>query len=143
MGKILSRHVAALTWALLTAVALLLPGDPLQETGAWFDLPEWLELLVEKVGHWLGPWVDKLVHFCLFLVLAWLVRRSFYSTSSESEGAMVKTLAVTLPYIVILEIAQIWIPGRGWETMDLVAGFAGALVAVFLLQVSRQHRIVS
>jgi VanZ family protein len=137
MGQVLTKYIPALTWALLTAVALLMPGDPLQETGAWFDLPEWLELLVDKLGNWLEPWADKLVHFGLFLVLAFLVRRSFYSTSSDSEGAVVKTLAVTLSYIVILEIAQIWIPGRGWETMDLVAGFAGAVAALLLLQLKR------
>ncbi len=142
MDKVLTRHVPALTWALLIAVALLMPGDPLQEAGGWFDLPEWLELLVDKLGHWLGPWADKLVHFGLFLVLALLVRRSFQGTSSDS-GAVLKALAVTLPYIVVLEVAQIWIPGRGWETLDLVAGFAGALVAMLLLQVNRQNRIVS
>ena len=142
MGRILTRHLPALTWALLTAVALLMPGDPLQETGGWFDLPEWLELLVDKLGHWLGPRVDKLVHFGVFLVLALLVRRSFYDTSRDLEGAL-KTLAVTLPYIFVLELAQIWIPGRGWETMDLVAGFAGALVAMLLLQVNRSSRMVS
>ena len=132
MVKVLTRHVPAVTWALLIAVALLMPGDPLQEAGGWFDLPQWLELL----------WADKLVHFSLFLVLALLVRRSFYGTGSDSEGA-VKALAVTLPYIVVLEVAQIWIPGRGWETLDLVAGFAGALVAMLLFQVNRQDRIVS
>jgi len=142
MVKVLTRHVPAVTWALLIAVALLMPGDPLQEAGGWFDLPQWLELLVDKLGHWLGPWADKLVHFSLFLVLALLVRRSFYGTGSDSEGA-VKALAVTLPYIVVLEVAQIWIPGRGWETLDLVAGFAGALVAMLLFQVNRQDRIVS
>ena len=142
MGRILTRYVPALTWALLTAVALLMPGDPLQESGGWFDLPEWLELFVDKLGHWLGPWADKLVHFGLFLVLALLVRRSLYDTSRNLEGAF-KTLAVILPYIVVLEIAQIWIPGRGWETMDLVAGFAGALVAMLLLQVHGTSRMVS
>ena len=142
MGRILTRHVPALTWALLTAVALLMPGDPFQESGSWFDLPEWLELLVNKFGHWLGPWADKLVHFGLFLVLALLVRRSFYGTSRDLEGAL-KTMAVTVPYIVVLEIAQIWIPGRGWETMDLVAGFAGVLVAMLLLQVNRARLTVS
>ena len=142
MGRILTRHAPALTWALLTAVALLMPGDPLQEAGGWFDLPEWLELLADRLGHWLGPWADKLVHFGLFLVLALLVRRSLYDTSRNLEGAF-KTLAVILPYIVVLEIAQIWIPGRGWETMDLVAGFAGALVAMLLLQVHGTSRMVS
>ena len=127
---------------MLIALALLMPGDPLQEAGGWFDLPDWLELLADKLGHWLGPWSDKLVHFGLFLVLALLVRRSFYDTSRDLEGAL-KTLGVTLPYIFVLEIAQIWIPGRGWETMDLVAGFAGALVAMLLLQFNRTSRMVS
>ena len=32
----------------------------------------------------------------------------------------------------LLEVAQLWVPGRSWELMDLVAGAAGALAAVLI-----------
>jgi len=66
-------------------------------------------------------------------VLAVLVRRCFQVARGD-WGAVLKTLAATLLYIVILEAAQIRIPGRGWESLDVVAGIVGVLVAVLLSQ---------
>jgi VanZ family protein len=139
MGKLITRYVPSVTWGLWIAVALLMPGDSVQEVGHWFDLPEWLEPWVDRLGHWLEPWADKLVHFGLFLVLAFLVWRSLEGARGGS-AALIGTLAVTLPYVVVLEVAQIWIPDRGWETLDVLAGLAGVVAALALLRLVRPPR---
>lgn len=115
-----SRTLAALAWAGLTAAALLTPGPSLPDVGDWLPLPEWLR-----------PWVDKVVHLALFLVLALLVHRRFEGTSS-CHRAIWTTLATTLSYVFVLELAQVWIPGRSWETLDLVAGVTGVVLALLL-----------
>lgn len=125
MRIFLTKYLPALAWAGLTAGALLMQGDQLREVEFWFGLPEWL---------W--PLADKLAHFGLFFVLAWLVQRCFLGTDGDSATER-RTLAVTLPYIVVLEAAQIPIPGRGWETLDVVAGFAGAAAALVLLRLAQ------
>ena len=122
MGNLLTRYLPALAWSGVTAAALLTTGDTLEEVEFWFEIPSWL---------W--PWADKLVHFGLFFVLAWLVWRCFRG-SNRNPGADLGTLTVTLPFMVILEAAQIRIPGRGWETLDLVAGLAGIVAALALLR---------
>lgn len=129
MSLFLTKYLPALLWAGLIAAALLMTGDSLQDVGIWFEIPDWLRPLANK----LWPWADKLVHFGLFLVLAFLVRRCFLDARGV-WGAASKTLAATLLYIVILEAAQIRIPGRGWESLDVVAGIAGVMVALLLLQ---------
>jgi hypothetical protein len=113
MRTFLARALPAALWAALTAVALLTPGEALRRVGGWLEVPEWLE-----------PWSDKLVHLGLFLVLTWLVLRCL-----PDRGV---ALSATLLYVVSLEVAQLWIPGRGWEVLDLLAGFAGVLVALLL-----------
>lgn len=127
MRTILTKALPAVIWAGLTAFTLLVPGESLQEVGGWFELPRWLE-----------PWADKLMHFGLFLVLALLVWRFFESVPGDSRAGS-KTLAVSIVYMVALEAAQIGVPGRGWEILDLVAGGAGILTALVLTELHRSR----
>lgn len=128
MRTFLTKYLPAGAWACFTAGALLMKGDQLEEVEFWFGLPDWL---------W--PWADKLAHFGLFFVLAWLVQRCFQGAKRDS-GVESTTLAVTLPYVVVLEAAQIPIPGRGWETLDVLAGFAGVAAALAVLRLARAKR---
>lgn len=144
MRTFLTKYLPVLIWAGLVAAALLMTGDALEEFEIWFEIPDWLRSWLEKLrplAELLLPWADKLVHFGLFLVLAVLVRRCFQVVRGD-WGPVLKTLAATLLYIVILEAAQIRIPGRGWENLDVVAGIAGALVAVLLSQLYLSWREV-
>jgi VanZ family protein len=148
MSTFLTKYLPALVWAGLVAVALLMTGDSIDDVGLWFEIPDWLRSLAdqlrpwaERLLPWAERWADKVVHFGLFLVLAILVRRCFQDPRDES-GPAIKTLAATLVYIVILEAAQIRIPGRGWETLDVVAGIAGVLLGVLMIQVYRTRRAV-
>ena len=81
--------------------------------------------------EWLQPWIDKLIHFGLFLVLALLVGRC----SDDSRGPLGTprmAFAVTMLYVVFLEIAQLWVPGRSWELLDIVSGLSGVLLGMGL-----------
>jgi VanZ family protein len=80
---------------------------------------------------WLAPpWrhsVDSVAHGVLFFVLAILVWRSARSRSSRAAAA---TPGFCLAYATLLEFLQIPIPGRTFETIDIVAAFLGILAAL-------------
>ena len=79
--------------------------------------------------EWLQPWIDKLIHFGLFLVLALLVGRCF-DDSRGAFGTPRMAFGVTMLYVVFLEIAQLWVPGRSWELLDVVSGLLGVLLGM-------------
>ena len=101
--------VSAALWAVLSAGLLLTPGRGLPPT---IILP------------------DKAAHFALFLVQAWLVLMAL--RTRHARRSLLWTAVATTAYAGVLEVAQLWVPGRSWELMDLMAGAAGALGAVLI-----------
>ena len=68
--------------------------------------------------------VDKLYHFALFLILGVL------------EFRIMKTLYVFVlgvSVILVAELQQIFIPGRAFEVLDIIAGFTGLCAAYLIL----------
>ena len=111
------RRLPILLWTLVVAFLLLLPGDEIPDPGRWERL-------------------DKLTHALLFAVHFALMARAFPAPRREGRELAVAALASGL-YALLLETAQLWIPGRGWEWWDVVAGLAGIAVAALL--VARRH----
>lgn len=99
-------------WALLVAVALLLPGDAMPERLPWLE--------------WLSGWADKLGHFTLFAVLAGLLWRSLGERRRQARPVAL-AVALAALYGLALELAQLRIAGRSLETLDLAANLIGAL----------------
>ncbi len=67
--------------------------------------------------------VDKVYHFVLFLILGGL------------EFRIMKTLyffALGVSVILFAELQQIFIPGRAFELLDIIAGFVGLCFAYFM-----------
>jgi VanZ family protein len=98
-------------WALVVALVLLLPAGFLPGRPRW--VPS--ELL---------PWLDDVVHAALFGVLAWLAWPPFESRRSRRKAGLL--LLGCGAYALLLELAQVPIPTRGFELSDLVAGVLGA-----------------
>jgi len=110
-----SYKALALLWAFAMAALLLAPGNSFSEV----RFSETVAKLIE-VG----------VHFFGFLVLAFLAVRSAprEDGSTSSKRRRVRLLTAVLAYCVLLEIAQIPIPGRGFEFTDIAIGGLGTLV---------------
>lgn len=115
---------AALGWALLVAVALLVPGSAAPSSRAWLRA-------LEQAG------ADKAVHFLLFGVLAALLGR-WRSSGGFGAPLLVAVLAATV-YGALTEALQAVVPGRSPEWIDLVADGVGALAGVVFLRWLRRR----
>lgn len=103
------RRLAAALWTLIVVVLLALPGDELPDPGPW-------------------DWLDKPVHAVLFGIHFALLARALAGGRRRLLAAL-----ASAAFAVVMEVAQLWVPGRGWEWWDLAAGFAGiAAAGVFL-----------
>lgn len=102
----------ALLWSLIVALLLLTPAASLPDPGLW-------------------DWLDKPVHALLFAVHAGLLSRAL--PVRLRRGRKLATAAVSGLYGGLLEVAQLWVPGRGLDGWDLVADASGIGAMVLLL----------
>ena len=102
------RLLAALAWAVLIAILSLLPGPDLP------PLPPY-------------PGADKVAHAAMYLVLGFLLAWSLHSPSHLA--LMVIVLLIGL-YGYSLEVGQLYVPGRSYDLLDVLANLAGGGLGV-------------
>lgn len=66
------------------------------------------------------PYLDKLVHFVIFFVLALTFHRAFALSAGLS-------LLFLVCYGLLIEIAQTYAPGRGADVYDWIADASGVI----------------
>jgi len=108
------QDLAALLWSAGIACLLLLPGEMLE--------PRWLEPLWLRLA-------EEAAHGVLFFGMAILVQRARLPRGGSAGAA---TIATCLAYAILLELLQIPVPGRGFETIDIVVAALGIFAAVGL-----------
>jgi len=106
-------HLPTLLWSIVVLILLLTPGDEIPETGVW-------------------DWLDKPAHAVLFAVHCGLLARSL-AILRRRAGGLMAAAGVSALFALLLEAAQILVPGRSWEWWDLVADFAGIAVVAPLI----------
>ncbi|GAB4453090.1 MAG: hypothetical protein Kow00120_23070 [Anaerolineae bacterium] len=120
------RWAAAVGWTGLVVALTLLPGSSrvVHDASAWFGGTE----LTDAIGH-----------FLLFLVLAvtwqgalasWLERSRALLAAGGFAGALG----------AVVEIGQVFIPGRGSGMLDLAANWMGVAAALLLSAITDQVR---
>jgi len=88
------------------------------------------------------PNFDKLVHFTLYAVQAWLVYRSV-RWPGLSRFSLARVLAITgvmAVWGVVDETHQTWIPERSMEGDDVAADVAGAAAGAVTSSVASRKR---
>jgi VanZ family protein len=72
---------------------------------------------------------DKLGHFIAYAVLTFFLLLAF---QKEKRNRIVKLVGLSATYGVILEVLQLWVPGRHFSYLDLVANVSGVIIGYFL-----------
>lgn len=106
-------HLITLLWAAVIGILTLIPGP---------DIPE--------VPFWNIPYFDKLVHFGLFGMLAFLGIRGIYRQKGPSINLKIIAACTSLAVIIygcLIEYLQSFVPGRSGEFLDILANSLGAL----------------
>ena len=82
--------------------------------------------------------VDKIKHFGAYFVLAFLLSFALKMQNRYpivSKYSVLFTFMITLFYGLIDEVHQIFIPGRYFDWMDLLADVIGSLIGIFLAKI--------
>lgn len=104
-----------LCWLLLVLLLTLTPGENMPQTSLWEDLLSF----------------DKVAHFFIFGVLVFLMiiglSKQYRYQFLRSKAVQV-SLAIGIAYGIIIEIIQLFIPGRGFEVADIIANTIGCFM---------------
>ena len=79
--------------------------------------------------------LDKVGHFILVGILAWLFNSAFRLGQLNLGGLRIFIGTIVVVAVVTLEeVAQLWIYTRRFELIDLLAGYLGIATAEFFLK---------
>jgi hypothetical protein len=80
---------------------------------------------VPKLSFLSIPHADKLIHFCMYAGLSYILFQASYSLSARIP--VLALVAVSIAYGGAMELCQwLWVPGRSAEVPDLAANALGA-----------------
>lgn len=116
-------QLPAIIWAVLIFISSSIPAQ---------DLP--------KLGI---PRFDKVIHFVIYLTLAYLTDRAFRNQvrfAVLAKRHLIFTIVFTLLYGISDEMHQMFVAGREPSLLDLSADLLGALVLVAIIAVKRNIR---
>lgn len=104
-------------WTVLliwTAVVFVLTGYPSLESPKIIEFP-----------------IDKAYHFMIFFILGLLAVRIF-----RLKGYLIFCGVA----VILAEMQQLWIPGRDFELLDIIAGISGFVAAYIVYSIARGRR---
>jgi VanZ family protein len=86
--------------------------------------------------------IDKVAHFCEYIVFGWLVCRSarHIHSSIDTHDAAFLTLGFVTVFAFTDEFYQSFIPGRQSDPFDFLTDVAATLTAIVILRLWRGRR---
>jgi len=109
--------IPAIIWFIVIFILLVMPNSDIPAAG-------FLELI----------YFDKWVHAGIFGLLVWLTAFPFFKTNYVSASLFVKIAIGAILYGVAMEFVQKYLTtDRDYDTWDMVADSAGAILACILL----------
>lgn len=104
-------------WVLFIALVTLVPGKSIP-----FEI-DWNFMELDKIGH-----------FSVFMIMAFLGSINFKGTlhNSKSYKPLLASFIIAVIYGSSIEYAQTFIPDRGFDYADLTANIGGSLVGIGL-----------
>ena len=87
------------------------------------------------------PFLDKVVHFILFLIQSILITNTIYEYRNRNNRILLIVSIIFLVLLgVIIEIQQIYLPYRTFEIMDLISNFVGVFSGSFFIIYFRKYK---
>ena len=107
---------------------------------SWLPTTVWggMILLASIVPYNIGitltiGWFDKLVHFFEYAVLAMLISRGIFRTTSlKASRNILFTLISAGVYGIVLELIQQFVPGRDASIHDVGANMVGVVFGIII-----------
>jgi hypothetical protein len=99
-------HLLFLGWTTLVTIGSLLPAA---------SFPSWVDL---------GGNRDKVAHFVAYFFTSLLFYLAFHARFKKSD---LYAVFFSCSYGALLELAQLYVPGREFSFKDLIANFSGVL----------------
>jgi VanZ family protein len=89
------------------------------------------------------PHIDKVFHFLIYCVFAFLISRALRVLKPESPKFPFKITSFTaaFSYGIIIEIYQFFLPARTMELMDIFSNGLGALAGVLFFSKIERFKI--
>jgi len=89
-------------------------------------------ILSAVAGDWSFPGIDKIAHFCEFMILFFLTYRALFNEGYKN--AELKALVFSVLYALSDEVHQSFLIYRDCEIGDFMADSAGALIGFAIIK---------
>ncbi len=113
-------------WAIFILILTLTPGNAMPDTES-FNIPN----------------SDKIAHFSVFGVFAYLMYRGFtkqHEFKKLKNYSLEISLLISVCFGIIIEFLQTRIPGRGFDLLDILANTSGIALglSVYYLKINNK-----
>ena len=95
----------------------------------WFLLIVYLMVFYRSKANYISyEYADKIIHFILFFVQSYLVTKAYLVKNKILNFSILKIILPFIGFCVSVEVIQIYIPYRSYESVDLLMNFIGSFV---------------
>ena len=95
----------------------------------WFLLIVYLMVFYRSKANGISyEYADKIIHFILFFVQSYLVSKAYLVKNKILNFSILKIILPFIGFCVSVEVIQIYIPYRSYESVDLLMNFIGSFV---------------
>ena len=95
----------------------------------WFLLIVYLMVFYRSKANDISyEYADKIIHFILFFVQSYLVTKAYLVKNKILNFSIIKIILPFIGFCVSVEVIQIYIPYRSYESVDLLMNFIGSFV---------------
>lgn len=122
------RWLILISYAALLLVASILPDT--RQTGDPF----------QNLLTFISPTLQNALHIPAYGLLAWLICEAANRRGSSPNLSMIAGMATAMSYGMLMEVIQIWVPGRYPSAMDIAFNALGAGIGSWIWKKSARHR---
>lgn len=71
---------------------------------------------------------DKIVHFILFFIQSYLITKTYFVKNKSLNFSILKIIIPFVGFCIIVEVIQIYLPYRSYDSIDLLMNILGSFV---------------